>query len=238
MPKETVLIADDERAIREVCMRAIQEDGYQIHAVASGAEAVEAAREKHFDLFLTDLRMPGLSGLEAYNAIHELNSDIIGVAMTGYATMEAAIQALQLGFHDFILKPFSPEDVRKAVARAFEQRQLREENARLRALIPFYQLTHALMTITSLGNLLQKAMGLAIQETGADAAAVLLFDELGQNLVMEAATGLPNGVGAPSISITGGGYQHADIRAADHPGTNARPHDGGQALVGLAIHLR
>jgi len=148
MAKERILIAEDEWFVRDICVRAIAEDGYQVRAVAGGAEAIAAARDQTYDLFLTDLRMPGISGLDAYKAIQEFTPEIIGVAMTGYATMETAIQALQLGFHDFILKPFTPQDVRKAIARALEQRRLREENARLRALIPLYQLTHAFMTIT------------------------------------------------------------------------------------------
>lgn len=191
MANEHILIADDERFVRDVCVRATKADGYEIVAVANGPEAIEAAREQQFDLFLTDLRMPGMSGLEAYQEIKDFTPELIGVAMTGYATMESAIRALQLGFHDFILKPFSPQDVRQAVGRALEQRRLREENARLKALIPFYQLTRALMTITSEKELLDKVVEMAEQETQADSAAIMLFDDLSQSLVIESVAGLP-----------------------------------------------
>jgi len=204
MPKENILVAEDEPFVRDICVRALREDGYQVYAVASGAQAVEAARGQTFDLFLTDLRMPGMSGLDAYKAVREFTTEIIGVAMTGYATMEAAIQALQLGFHDFILKPFLPQDVRNAVARALEQRRLREENARLRTLIPFYQLTHAFMNITALDDLLHKAMNVAIQETGVDTVAALLFDELGRGLVVKAAVGLPGEAVGSKVPVSEG----------------------------------
>ncbi|NLS79521.1 MAG: response regulator [Chloroflexi bacterium] len=190
MPQETILIADDERFVREVCVRATQEDGYRIEAVGSGEEAVRAAQERDFDLFLTDLRMPGMSGLDAFRAIRQIRPEITGVAMTGYATMEAAIEALQLGFHDFLLKPFSPQDVRLAVARALEQRRLRQENARLKALIPVYTMTRALMSITDCGELLDQVIRLATQEMGADMAAILLLDEQGARLTLAAASGL------------------------------------------------
>ena len=191
MAQESILIADDERFVREVCARAAREDGYLIRAVASGQEAVQAASEQHFDLLLTDLRMPGMSGLDAYGQIVEMQPEIIGVAMTGYATMEAAIQALQLGFHDFILKPFSPNDVRLAISRALERRRLRRENARLRALIPFYQLTRALMTITSLDDLLDRVMALAIQEGPSDMVGIFLLGELGTELTLRSCKGRP-----------------------------------------------
>lgn len=210
MPGERILIAEDESFVREICVRAISEDGYQVRGVGSGAEAVEAARGQSFDLFLTDLRMPGMSGLEAFKTIQEFAPDIIGVAMTGYATMENAIQALQLGFHDFILKPFLPQDVRHAVSRALDQRHLREENARLRALIPLYQMTHAFMTIVSLDDLLRKILNVFEQQAGVDIVAVLLFDSLRRELVLRAATGFPadlTGLKAPIIA--GGALERA-----------------------------
>lgn len=192
MAKERILIAEDEWFVRDICVRAIAEDGYQVRAVAGGAEAIEAARDQTYDLFLTDVRMPGVSGLEAFKAIQEFTPQIIGVAMTGYATMETAIQALQLGFHDFILKPFTPQDVRNAIARALEQRRLREENARLRAMIPLYQLTHAFMTITSLDELLRRVIEVAQQEAAVDMVAILLFAGQSGRLAVRAAAGLPD----------------------------------------------
>lgn len=216
MAKERILIADDERFVREVCVRATQDDGYHIVAVGSGAEAVTAAHEERFDLLLTDLRMPGMSGLEAFKAIKGFMPEIIGVAMTGYATMESAIQALQLGFHDFILKPFSPQDVRQAVARALEQRRLREENARLKALIPFYQLTRALMTITSQDELLKKVMEMAEHETGADSVVVMLFDKMGQLLAIRAALGLDEALVGTTIPTE-------TVRALDRVLSHAQP---------------
>lgn len=191
MTKERILIAEDEPVVRDVCVRATREDGYEIQVVASGAEAIKAAREQPFDLFLTDVRMPGMSGLEAFRAIQEFYPDIVGVAMTGYATMEAAIEALQLGFHDFILKPFSPDEVRRAVARALERKRLRRENARLKALIPFYKLTEAFMAITSVDDLLQEIIGVAVQEGNVDVVAILLFDPAQQTYKVRAAVGLP-----------------------------------------------
>ena len=215
MSHDSILIADDERFVREVCVRAAREDGYQITTVASGVEAVDAARKQHFDLFLTDLCMPGMTGLEAYQEIVKMHPEIIGMAMTGYATMESAIQALQLGFHDFILKPFSPNDVREAIGRALERRRLREENARLQALIPFYQLTRALMSITSLDELLKRVMELAHLEAHADAVAILLFDRLNTTLTVRAASGLPNSVLGTQMPSSHAGFGRA--QGEPHP---------------------
>jgi len=101
MPEARILVADDEPAVRDICLRSLTRAGYKVVSVTNGREAIERARQEPFDLFLTDLKMPGMGGLEAYRIIQGFSPDMIMVVITGFGTLEAAIEALQLGASDF-----------------------------------------------------------------------------------------------------------------------------------------
>jgi signal transduction histidine kinase len=101
------------------------------------------------------------------------------VAITGYGAVDTAIEALQLGMDDLLLKPFSLEDLRGAIAKALEKKRLGRENARLKALIPLFELSQAFMTVTDLEKLLQQVMQVAVKETAANVGALVLKDQTG-----------------------------------------------------------
>ncbi|HBY98254.1 MAG TPA: hypothetical protein DEP84_30640 [Chloroflexi bacterium] len=173
---ELILIADDEPDVLEVSRYTLQLEGYRVHVARDGLEAVERARHTPFDLFLTDLKMPRLGGLDAFRRIREFEPAIVGVAMTGYGTMTTAIEALKLGFSEFVIKPFTPKELSAAVSRAFEKERLRRENVRLKALIPLFELSRAFMSTTDVQRLLDKVAQTGLRETHADRAACLLIE--------------------------------------------------------------
>ncbi len=90
--------------------------------------------------------MPDITGLDVAQAIKEIDPDITCVTMTGFGTMDLAIEALKLGIDEFVVKPFSPDELTLTVSKALEKQRLRRENARLRALIPLFELNKTLMT--------------------------------------------------------------------------------------------
>ena len=187
MPDEHILIADDEADVLEMCVRALSLEGYQTHATRSGPESIEAAKQRHFDLLLTDIKMPGMTGLQAFQAIRLENPDIVGVAITGYGALDTAIEALQLGMADFLLKPFSLDELNAAISKALVKKRLERENARLRALIPLFGLSQAFMAVTELEALLQRIMKVALQETGAKLGVLALRDEASEEWEIAAA---------------------------------------------------
>lgn len=189
MPGERILVADDEHGVREMCLRTLRRVGYEADGVGSGSEAIERARQAPYDLFLTDLRMPDTTGLEAYQVIHEEQPEMVAVVMTGFGTMESAIDALRLGVSEFVLKPFRTVELVQAVERALSKQRLRRENARLKALIPLFDLSRTFMSSVDLDTVPQQVVQIARQELGADTASLMLLDEH-SDLTIRAATGL------------------------------------------------
>jgi signal transduction histidine kinase/DNA-binding response OmpR family regulator len=218
VPDERILIADDEADVLDMCTRALSLEGYRICSVQSGFDAIEKVREQPFDLLLTDIKMPGMSGLQAFRIIKQHAPDIVGVAITGYGAVETVIEALKLGMDDFLLKPFSLEELSGAVSKALEKKRLERENARLKALIPLLQLSQAFMTVTDLDTLLQQVMQLAVHDTASDLGILMLKNEASQALDARAAVG-SNGAEVPS-----GEYALSD-------GIVKRTVDSGRAVV-------
>ena len=126
VPKEKILIAEDEKDIREICVRILSRQDFDVVAVENGLLAIEAARREPFDLFLTDIKMPGPDGLETAQEIKALHPDIVCVVMTGYGTMDTAIKALQMGIDEFLVKPWPSNVLTTAVAKAMEKVRLRK----------------------------------------------------------------------------------------------------------------
>lgn len=189
MARERILVADDEPDVLDVALRALVQGGYQVTGVTSGTAAVEEARRQPYDMLIADVKMPGMNGLRAYRLIKEFSPDTIGLIVTGYGTMEMAIEAVRLGVNAFILKPFGPDELCAAVARALEARRLARENARLRALLPIHEMTRTLLATTDLDRLLAQVVELAARATGAERCSLLLVDAELQELVLAAAHG-------------------------------------------------
>ncbi|OQY95310.1 MAG: hypothetical protein B6D41_06305 [Chloroflexi bacterium UTCFX4] len=136
MANERVLVVDDDPVILLLCQRILEADGYAVTTVKRGEDALAKLESETFDLLLTDIRLPGLDGLEVTTRLRELGLEMVVITMTGYSNMEMAIQALRLGVDEFVIKPFTPDTLRVHVTRALEKAKLRRENMRLRTLIP------------------------------------------------------------------------------------------------------
>jgi DNA-binding response OmpR family regulator len=114
-------VVDDEGAIRYSISKTLQRVGYQVSAAASGEEALDMLDTQAFDVVLTDIRMPGLTGVELLAKIKEKAPDSIVILMTGYASLGTAVESLRLGAHDYLIKPSSSQDIRQSVARGLER---------------------------------------------------------------------------------------------------------------------
>jgi len=193
MPKDRILLVEDDLDMLDLCSRTLSSEGYLVKTARNGYEAIEMAKREPFDLLLTDIRIPGLNGLDTYRAIKEFAPETIGVIITGYATMETAIEAVKLGFDGLVTKPFTPEQLGEEVARALQTRRLARQTVRLRALSPLFELSKAFMTTLALDELLNQAVHTAQRETRANRVSLLLLNEEGE-LTIKAAVGLPQEV--------------------------------------------
>ena len=130
-----ILVVDDEGAIRYSITKTLQRVGYHVEAAASGEEALEMMKNQNYDVVLTDIRMPGLTGVELLRRIKEEAPDAVVILLTGYASLETAIESLRLGAHDYLVKPSSSQDIRTSVAQGVERaHNLRNRRALLRSI--------------------------------------------------------------------------------------------------------
>ncbi|MCX6563091.1 MAG: response regulator [Candidatus Aminicenantes bacterium] len=126
-----ILVVDDEMGIREGCKRALSRLGYAVDLAEDGAVGFRKVQEKQYDLILMDLMMPGIGGLDLIKKVHDIDPEIIIVVITGYATIETAVEATKRGAYDYLPKPFAPETLAVLVKRGLEKRELRLEAQRL-----------------------------------------------------------------------------------------------------------
>jgi DNA-binding NtrC family response regulator len=130
---EKILIVDDEPDMLKLLSMTIQrKTPYQVSVTNNPLEALELAKKGGFDLVITDLKMPGLDGIELLRAVKSLNPDTPVIMMTAYGTVESASEAMEKGGFDFITKPFRIEHILFAIERAMKWIKLQQENKLLR----------------------------------------------------------------------------------------------------------
>lgn len=131
----SVLIVDDEENICDAVTRALEQSGIHIEKAGAAEEALLFLNKKDYDLVLCDIHLPGMDGLALLDRLHADHPSTRVIMITGYATVETAVRALKQGAYDYLMKPFSPEEIRQAVKRALENRRLETENTVLREVV-------------------------------------------------------------------------------------------------------
>jgi two-component system response regulator FlrC len=141
-PKGSILVVDDEPAMRLLLSSVLVEEGHDVTAAASGEEALRLIAKRHFHLVLTDLKMPGISGLELLEQVKRDDPGTAVIILTAFGTVEGAVEAMRMGAVHYLLKPLSnPEELRLSVRRVLEERRVTDETTNLRqateAVFPF-----------------------------------------------------------------------------------------------------
>ena len=127
-----ILVIDDEESIRDSCRQTLSRAGNRVEVAEDGSKALAMFEAESFDLVILDLKMPGLNGMEVLKKIKANDPHAMVIVITGYATVESAVEAMKSGAYDFIPKPFTPESLRAIVKRALDRRELALENILLR----------------------------------------------------------------------------------------------------------
>jgi DNA-binding NtrC family response regulator len=129
MPKKiSILIVDDESSVRDSLYNWFIEDGYHVDVAEDAKKALMILESESFDIVLTDIKMPGMDGLQMLSRIKAIKKETIVIMMTAFATVETAVQALKDGAFDYVTKPFDPDDLSHLIRNATKQISLMEEN--------------------------------------------------------------------------------------------------------------
>ncbi|MHB9111674.1 MAG: response regulator [Thermoleophilia bacterium] len=121
MSEENVLVVDDEAVIRDVCEQILEGEGYAVTTAAGGKEALRLVSEHSFDAVVTDIMMPDMSGLELLEVIKRTSMEVSTIVITGLGTFDMATQSDRLGVREFVVKPFTPDELSEAVRKALRQ---------------------------------------------------------------------------------------------------------------------
>jgi two-component system response regulator HydG len=127
-----ILIVDDEPVVRNSLCEWFTGEGYDTRGLADGKLAVDTVQREGWDLALLDIKMPGMDGIELQRRLKDADPDLIVLMMTGYGTVETAVQALKNGAYDYLTKPVDPDELSHTVEKALEHRRTRRENLQLR----------------------------------------------------------------------------------------------------------
>jgi two-component system, NtrC family, response regulator AlgB len=141
-----VLVVDDERSICSTIEAALKESGHQVETVDSGEQAIAVMRKSVPDIVLTDLRMDGMSGLDLLSKTREYFPSATVVIMTAYGSIDTAVSAMRNGAYDYLVKPFTPEQLEHLIHRIEEFRRLKDENLKLKDQVDAISEPAAIMT--------------------------------------------------------------------------------------------
>ena len=132
MDFKRILVVDDEPLMRDFLIETLQRKKYLVEAVGNGAQAIEKVKGEYYDLVVTDIRMPDVTGMVVLEEVKKINPETEVVMINAFGTIENAVGAMKLGAYDYIEKPFSADEIELLVDRAMERQQLRIENKSLR----------------------------------------------------------------------------------------------------------
>jgi response regulator RpfG family c-di-GMP phosphodiesterase len=169
-----ILVVDDERVIREILSDFLSLEGYVVRTVEDGQEALRELQRRSYNLVISDLKMPNMGGLELIEKITSLQIPVLTVIMTGFGTVETAIEAMKQGAYDYILKPFKVEEVVHIVQRGLDRQRLQHENIRLKDALSIYRISEAIATSLSVEKVLDLVLDATLDAVDADVVSLLL----------------------------------------------------------------
>lgn len=200
-----ILIVDDEKRMCESLHELLSGSGYQVTAIQSSKEAIDLIRSNPYDLVITDIKMPGFTGLDILNEVKKVDPETVVILMTGFASLDSALEAIRIGAFEYLLKPVEFTQLEISVKRGLETREsslarkrLLEDlkianlnlNTHLNEINALYEAGTSLMQTQNLGELLDKIVMLASGVTDAQVGSLMLIDDGGEHLRIESHIGL------------------------------------------------
>jgi putative nucleotidyltransferase with HDIG domain len=175
-----ILIVDDEISICEILSQFLRKKGYTITTASNGDAALEIIHSSDIDLVISDIKMPGMTGVDLLKIIKLEKPEIQVLMTTGFPTLDTAIEALKLGAFDYLTKPFHLEEIGEKVKRAFFNRKIEEENLLFSRLVSLHEVTKILSSTRELEELYEKFLDFCIKMVKADGGALFFTNVEGK----------------------------------------------------------
>jgi two-component system, cell cycle response regulator len=182
---ERILVVEDDSFFREVFTDLLKADGYAVDVAASGEEALEKIRRSPYQLVVTDLVMPDVTGLDILSAVKRHDPAIDVIMVTGHANVETAIYALKNGATDYLVKPINHDEFRHIVAHCMQQRRLLDENQELKGLVSLFHVSQAIGNSLDVDRILPLLMDALCNEMGGISRGLGYLNENGQLMLRE-----------------------------------------------------
>lgn len=186
--KAKILVIDDEQIVHESCNRILTEEGYEVKSALTGQEGFKKIEEEPFDLVITDLKMPGISGMEALKQIKKDNPNIGIIMVTGYSTAETAVEAMKLGAFDYLPKPFTPDELISVINKAVEKKRVLIETKHLES--AYRDAAKAISSSLNLNEVLELIVKSVVNLLKVKGCGVNLLDDTRKKLKTRVAYGL------------------------------------------------
>ncbi|MDI1434657.1 HD domain-containing phosphohydrolase [Polyangium sorediatum] len=171
-----ILVVDDEKVIRDMLADFLGMEGYIVRTAEDGSAALGELTKSHYDLIISDLKMPKMGGIALLDEIGKTSPDALTVIMTGFGTVETAIDAMKRGAYDYVLKPFKLDEVIHVVQRGLEKQRMAAENLRLREALGLYKVSEAIQASLSLDQVLETVAESCLSEVRSDLVSTWLDD--------------------------------------------------------------
>jgi PAS domain S-box-containing protein len=184
-----ILIVDDDMELMNTLCEVLNARGYDATGFSSATEALKALQRQDFDVLLLDLMMPDINGIEFLKKSHLICPHIISIIMTGYATVQSAVETMKLGAFDYVLKPFKMDILLPVITRALEMRRLKNENLHLRENMAIYDLAMTVSHTLDPDIILNKLADAVTEHIGADQVLIMLPADTDNELYVAIARG-------------------------------------------------
>ncbi|HPC47350.1 MAG TPA: response regulator, partial [Deltaproteobacteria bacterium] len=178
--RHRIIVLDDEPGIVEVMVARLESMGYEAHGFTRAARALDLLRKEEISVFITDLKMPDMDGMEVLAAAKRIDPDVEVIIFTAYGSIESAVKAIKEGAHDYLVKPFEPIELAAKVEKAIEKRMLSQRVRYLERQIDDTLGQH----LYAESPAMQKVVSLARQVSASDATVLILGESgTGKELV-------------------------------------------------------
>lgn len=185
--KPRILIAEDEKGLRIILEEFLSQHDYLVDSAGDGLQAFEKIKSGQYALLIADIDMPGMSGMELLEKLVEVKNRPITILMTGFATVESAVDAMKMGAFDYIVKPFKMEHLLLCIQRALEKRRLELENIQLKETLTIYNISEAMSQTLNIKNIVDLITTTVQSELEADLTISMIFEPGSENIMYEKA---------------------------------------------------